>query len=208
MKLQEIEPGRKQTIARLRGTGGGRSIMLNGHIDIDPLAAGWTRDPFDPWIADGKLFGHGIYNMKAGVAACIMAALALQRAGVPVRGDVVLACVAAELNSGIGTIHAIEHGPRDGHGSGGRALRGPHHPDQAHRHHGRGHPHPGPRHPHQQEGAGGRRHRDDDAGDRRARRDALHAHPRPGPARAARGSTSARSSAGGAASTTSAAPTP
>jgi acetylornithine deacetylase len=110
--LQEIEPGRKQTIARLRGRGGGRSIMLNGHIDIDPLASGWTRDPFTPWIADGKLFGHGIYNMKAGVTACIMATLALQRAGAPIRGDVVLACVAAELNSGIGTIHALEHGQR------------------------------------------------------------------------------------------------
>ena len=109
---QEIEPGRKQTIARLPGTGGGRSIMLNGHIDIDPLASGWTRDPFVPWIADGKLFGHGIFNMKAGVTACIMATLALRRAGVPLRGDVVLACVAAELNSGIGTIHALEHGQR------------------------------------------------------------------------------------------------
>ena len=112
VELQEIEPGRKQTIARLRGTGGGRSIMLNGHIDIDPLASGWTRDPFDPWIEDGKLFGHGIYNMKAGVAACTMAVLALRRSGVPLRGDVVLACVAAELNGGTGTLHAIEHGAR------------------------------------------------------------------------------------------------
>jgi acetylornithine deacetylase len=110
--LQEIEPGRKQTIARLSGRGGGRSIMLNGHIDIDPLASGWTRDPFTPWIADGKLFGHGIYNMKAGLTACIMATLAIHRAGVPLRGDVVLACVAAELNSGIGTIYALEHGQR------------------------------------------------------------------------------------------------
>jgi acetylornithine deacetylase len=110
--LQEIEPGRKQAVARLSGRGGGRSIMLNGHIDIDPLASGWTRDPFTPWIADGKLFGHGIFNMKAGVTACIMATLALQRARVPLRGDVVLACVAAELNSGIGTIHALEHGGR------------------------------------------------------------------------------------------------
>ncbi len=98
--------------------------------------------------------------------------------------------------------------PDDGHGGGGRALRGAHHPDQAHRHHGRGDPHPGPRHPHQQEGARGRRDRDDDAGGGRARRHALHPHPRPGPARAARGSTWARSSAGGAASTTCAAPTP
>jgi acetylornithine deacetylase len=110
--LQEIEPGRRQTIARRPGTGGGRSIMLNGHIDIDPLASGWTRDPFTPWIADGKLFGHGVYNMKGGVTACIMATLAIHRAGVPLRGDVVLACVAAELNSGIGTIHALEHGQR------------------------------------------------------------------------------------------------
>jgi acetylornithine deacetylase len=109
---QEIEPGRKQTIARLSGGGGGRSIMLNGHIDIDPLASGWTRDPFAPWIADGKLFGHGVYNMTGGLTACIMATLALRRAGVPLRGDVVLACVAAELNSGIGTIHALEHGQR------------------------------------------------------------------------------------------------
>jgi acetylornithine deacetylase len=110
--LQEIEPGRKQTIARLRGAGGGRSIMLNGHIDIDPLASGWTRDPFDPWIADGKLYGHGIYNMKAGVTACIMATLALRRAAVSLRGDVVLACVAAELNSGVGTLYALQHGQR------------------------------------------------------------------------------------------------
>ena len=63
VELQEIEPGRKQAIARLRGTGGGRSNMLNGHIDIDPLASGWTRDPFTPWIADGRLYGHGIFNM-------------------------------------------------------------------------------------------------------------------------------------------------
>ncbi len=110
--LQEIEPGRKQTIARLRGTGGGRSIMLNGHIDIDPLASGWSRDPFTPWIADGKLYGHGIFNMKGGLTACIMATLALRRAGAPLRGDVVLACVAAELNSGVGTIHALQHGQR------------------------------------------------------------------------------------------------
>ena len=111
-ELQEIEPGRKQAVARLRGTGGGKSIMLNGHIDIDPLASGWTRDPFQPWIADGKIFGHGIFNMKAGVTACIMAALALKRAAVPLRGDVVIACVAAELNSGVGTIHAIKNGYR------------------------------------------------------------------------------------------------
>lgn len=112
VELQEIEPGRKQAVARLAGAGGGRSIMLNGHIDIDPLANGWTRDPFVPWVADGRLYGHGVYNMKAGVTACIAAALALRRAGAPLRGDVVVACVAGELNSGVGTIWALEHGYR------------------------------------------------------------------------------------------------
>ena len=112
VELQEIQPGRKQTIARLRGSGGGRSIMLNGHIDIDPLASGWARDPFTPVVEDGKLYGHGVYNMRAGVASIVMAALALKRSGVPLKGDVVVACVAGELNSGIGTIYALEHGYR------------------------------------------------------------------------------------------------
>src|SRR5262245_66440423 len=95
-ELQEIEPGRKQTVARLSGRGGGRSIMLNGHIDIDPLASGWTRDPFQAWIADGKVFGHAVFNMTAGVTACILATLALKRSGVPLRATAVLACVRAE----------------------------------------------------------------------------------------------------------------
>ena len=46
--LQEVEPGRYQTIATLKGSGGGKSLMLNGHIDIDPLAMGWARDPWSP----------------------------------------------------------------------------------------------------------------------------------------------------------------
>ena len=174
VELQEIEPGRKQTIARLRGTGGGKSIMLNGHIDIDPLASGWTRDPFDPWIADGKLFGHGVYNMKGGVAACIMAALAHPALGGPdprrrgpgLRGG------RAERRHRHAPCHRARRAHR--HGGGGRALRRLHHPHQAHGHHGRGRAHPRPRHPHQQEGARRRRHREHDAGHRRALRDALH----------------------------------
>lgn len=112
VQLQEIEPGRKQAVAWLRGSGGGRSIMFNGHIDIDPLAGGWTRDPFTPVVEDGRLYGHGIFNMKAGLTAMIMAAMALKRSGLPFRGDVALTCVAGELNSGIGTIHALRSGVR------------------------------------------------------------------------------------------------
>src|SRR5580698_9024159 len=46
--LQEIDPGRFQTIATLKGSGGGKSLMFNGHIDIDALSLGWRRDPWTP----------------------------------------------------------------------------------------------------------------------------------------------------------------
>ena len=47
-RLQEVDPGRFQALARLPGIGGGRSLMFNGHIDIDPLPGGWIRDPGPP----------------------------------------------------------------------------------------------------------------------------------------------------------------
>src|SRR5438552_3253539 len=87
VELQEVEPGRFQTIATLRGTGGGRSLMLNGHLDINSLARGWTRDPFDPWIEGDRLYGHGIQNMKGGVATMIEAVEAIRRAGFRAAGD-------------------------------------------------------------------------------------------------------------------------
>src|SRR5262249_10142786 len=62
--LQEVSPGRLQTIARLQGTGGGKSIMFNGHLDIDPLAMGWKHDPWEPAVEGDRLYGAGIMNMK------------------------------------------------------------------------------------------------------------------------------------------------
>ncbi|MFP6568671.1 MAG: hypothetical protein VB961_15515, partial [Dehalococcoidia bacterium] len=55
--LQEVEPGWFQTVATLKGSGGGRSIMFNGHLDSNPLATGWDRDPFDPWVDGNRLYG-------------------------------------------------------------------------------------------------------------------------------------------------------
>ncbi len=72
--LQEVEPGRFQTVAILRGSGGGKSLMLNGHIDIDPLAMGWKRDPWTPSIEGDFIFGGGIRNMKSGVSSLVTAA--------------------------------------------------------------------------------------------------------------------------------------
>ena len=111
VQLQEVEPGRFQTIATLRGTGGGKSLMLNGHIDIDPLAMGWRRDHWTPQIEGDRLYGAGIRNMKAGVASMIAAAEAVRRSGVALKGDLVLACVVGELQGGVGTKYLCHHGP-------------------------------------------------------------------------------------------------
>ena len=110
VELQEVEPGWFQAIGVIKGSGGGRSIMLNGHLDSNPIAAGWTRNPYDPWVEGNRLFGAGIRNMKSGVASMIHAADAIIKSGVKLRGDVVVACVLAELQGGLGTLHAIENG--------------------------------------------------------------------------------------------------
>ncbi|MGC8488171.1 MAG: M20 family metallopeptidase [Clostridia bacterium] len=113
VELQEVAPGRFQTIAVLPGEGGGgRSLMLNGHIDIDPLAAGWRRDPWKPSVEGGRLYGAGARNMKGGLASLISAAEAVRRAKRPRRGDLVVACVLGELSGGEGTVAMLERGMR------------------------------------------------------------------------------------------------
>ena len=112
VELQEVDPGRFQTIATLRGSDGGKSLMLNGHIDIDPLAYGWKRDPWTPSLEGDRLYGAGSNNMKGGLTSIIMAAEAIRKSRVPIKGDLVVACVVGELQGGVGTIHALESGLR------------------------------------------------------------------------------------------------
>ena len=112
VELQEVDPGRFQTIATLKGTGGGKRVMLNGHIDIDPLAMGWTRDPWNPVVEGDRVYGAGSYNMKGGIASMIGAAEALRKSKLELKGDLSIACVVGELQGGIGTVAALEKGPR------------------------------------------------------------------------------------------------
>ncbi len=111
-ELQEVEPGRFNAIGRLRGSGGGKSLMLNGHMDIDPLAKDWKRDPWTPVVEGNRLFGAGISNMKAGLAAILGAVSAIVRSGVQLPGDLLVAGVVGELQGGVGTKYLVEHGPR------------------------------------------------------------------------------------------------
>jgi len=92
----------------LKGGGGGISLLFNGHIDHNPVSDGWTKDPFGGVVEDGWLYGF--VHMKAACACYIMAADAVQRAGIPLKGDVRIALVCGELRGGAGTQHALAQG--------------------------------------------------------------------------------------------------
>jgi acetylornithine deacetylase len=97
--LSELAPGRANVVAVARGTGGGRSLMLNAHMDTVGVAGMTT--PFEPRLADGRLYGRGSYDMKGSLAACMLAAGEAKRHGL--RGDVILTAVADEELASIGT---------------------------------------------------------------------------------------------------------
>ncbi|MFQ5875615.1 MAG: M20 family metallopeptidase, partial [Dehalococcoidia bacterium] len=110
--MQEAEPGRYQAIARLRGKGGGKSLMLNGHVDNEPLPYGYKRAPYTPERDGDILYGFGLANMKAGTAAMIVAAETIRRMGIELSGDIVVCPVMGELQGGTGTEHLLRKGIR------------------------------------------------------------------------------------------------
>jgi len=98
---QEVEEGRANVIARWEGTGTGRCLMFNGHMDTsntgqEEFLTGIGYKP-NAVIKDGMIYGLGIYNMKGALVCYTHALKALQRAGVKLQGDVILAAVAGEI---------------------------------------------------------------------------------------------------------------
>ncbi|MCH9036003.1 MAG: M20/M25/M40 family metallo-hydrolase [Chloroflexi bacterium] len=104
------EPGRPDLVARLPGSGRGPSLMLNGHLDIDPVPLNYPGDPWACYEEDGLLYGHGLMNMKAGVAALASAAVAVKRAGVSLTGDLLVTGVVGELQGGVGAYDLVQRG--------------------------------------------------------------------------------------------------
>ena len=106
-------PGeRVNAIGTWRGTGGGSSLLFNGHLDTNPVTEGWTVDPWGGLVDDKFIYGIGVSNMKAGDAAYFCAVKTLIEAGVKLKGDVVLTYVVGELQGGVGTLAAIRQGVR------------------------------------------------------------------------------------------------
>jgi acetylornithine deacetylase len=106
----EVERDRANVLGWLRGAGGGRSLTLNGHLDTVVDCLGWTKDPYGGGLEDGKIYGHGISNMKASDAAMVYAAAALKRAGVRLQGDLLVALVVGECHGGVGTRDLMRRG--------------------------------------------------------------------------------------------------
>lgn len=105
---------RLNVVGRWRGKGGGRSLILNGHMDVVPTGdlAHWAHDPWAGDVANGRVHGRGACDMKAGLAAAVVAVQALQSIGYRPGGDVLLESVIGEESGGIGTLTTIVHGYR------------------------------------------------------------------------------------------------
>jgi acetylornithine deacetylase/succinyl-diaminopimelate desuccinylase-like protein len=110
--LVNFPADRPSVVARIPGTGAGKSLMLNGHLDIYEIAADWTLDPWTLTRRDGKLHGAGIADMKSGTAACIAAAKFILDERIPLKGDLLLACVGAHFEGGVGTRALVTSGVR------------------------------------------------------------------------------------------------
>jgi len=118
LKLEGIESevvpvvdGRCNLIARIKGNGQGKSLMLTGHMDTVP-PYDMTRDPFKIEIEDGKIYGRGVVDMKGPLACMLMAMVAIKRANIKLKGDLVFAGVIGEETKSEGTIDLLKSGIR------------------------------------------------------------------------------------------------
>lgn len=102
--------GMPMVIARLRGSGGGRSLVFNGHMEVYPPSLSWTLDPFGGELREGSVYGQGAADMKGGTAAMTMACRLLGLSGVRLRGDIALLAVPNHFEGGEGTRKAIREG--------------------------------------------------------------------------------------------------
>ncbi|MCY4405685.1 MAG: M20/M25/M40 family metallo-hydrolase, partial [Rhodospirillaceae bacterium] len=113
VSFHEFAPERTSLVAVLRGEGGNgkKPLCFGGHIDVVPLGAKeWSVDPFGADIVDGKLFGRGTTDMKAGISAFVHVALKLAAEEKRGEADMVMAICAGEETGCEGSYHLAEIG--------------------------------------------------------------------------------------------------
>lgn len=110
MDIQEVLPERPNVLASLIGKNGGKQLIFNGHTDVVPAGEGWKRNPFEASIVDDKIIGRGAADMKGGLAAMIIALIAIKRAGIKLDGDLFFHAVIDEEVASNGTKSIINEG--------------------------------------------------------------------------------------------------
>ena len=113
VELVESEPRRVNTLGTLKGAGGGRNFLFNGHYDTVPVGNldFWSVDPFGGTVKDGRIYGRGSGDMKGAIASAIIAAKALDEAGIRLNGNFMIHGVADEETFGrYGTRYLAEKG--------------------------------------------------------------------------------------------------
>jgi succinyl-diaminopimelate desuccinylase len=107
VEVQQVAPGRPNVIGWLDGASPGETLCLEGHTDVvtegDPAA--WRHSPWSGLIEDGQLYGRGSADMKGGLAAAMVAAAAVRRAGVPLAGRLMVAALVDEEDAMAGAKH-------------------------------------------------------------------------------------------------------
>jgi acetylornithine deacetylase len=108
----ETMAGRPNVVGKWPGSGGGKSLILNGHIDtVEPgVRDQWDVDPFSGELRNGRVIGRGSLDMKAGVVANLIAAAALRTTGWDPKGDLIVESVISEEDGGAGALATILRG--------------------------------------------------------------------------------------------------
>ncbi|MCZ0871335.1 peptidase [Peribacillus sp. AS_2] len=104
--------GNPNLVAIKRGTGKGKSLILNGHIDVVPEGdhAAWHDEPYSGKLMDGKVFGRGTTDMKGGNVSLLLAIEAIVESGIQLKGDLIFQSVIEEESGGAGTLAAVIRG--------------------------------------------------------------------------------------------------
>jgi len=111
----EPMPGRPNVVGTLRGTGGGRSVILNGHMDVVTAKHPdrWRHPPFEPVMEEGCMFGRGASDMKSALAVYLFVLEMLKYCGIRLKGDAIVQSVVGEEAAEPGTKAAAERYPAD-----------------------------------------------------------------------------------------------
>ena len=95
-EMDEVEPDRPNVYGRMAGGRRGRRLMFNGHTDTVPVCEGWETDPFTPVVKEGRMYGLGSCDMKAGLACALTALRAFADSGFEFEGELLFSGVVGE----------------------------------------------------------------------------------------------------------------